>query len=309
MQSINSSTAASRELYTKLFMNIQITKMIKKVSTLLMLVTCLIVVLVSCKKSSTSNPVNPTGNVSGKLKRITQSDPINRLAYITSLEYDGNNRLIKFNEWTEDSSFTPVKITDANYSLLAYGGTNDFPVKNIITEKSGIIDSTLYYYDLQNRVIKEDYYYGNAISVRNTYSYLSSTVVMLNKYNKSGSTLQLQHVDSLIYDAQSKIMETRFHNPANVYTGNGTYLYDNKSNPLSTVNAFKYIYTLYGDDLKYFYKAPNNLVTFNKVIPPSNSTISYVLNYSSNSFPIDGSATISGSSVPSQTFKLKYEYY
>ena len=283
--------------------------MIKKVTTLIIQVTCLMAVLISCKKSSTSETINPTGNVSGKLKWITQSDPINRLAYITSLEYDGSNRLTKFNEWTEDSSFTPVKITDANYSFLAYSGTNDFPTKNIITEKSGIIDSTLYYYDLQNRVIKEDYYYGNSISVRNTYSYLSSTVVLLNKYNKSGTTLQLQQIDSLIYDAQSSIKETRFHNQANVYTGTGTYLYDTKINPLSTVNAFRYTFTLYGDDLKYFYKSPNNLMVFNKVTPPSNSTISYVLNYSTNSFPVNGSATVSGSSVPSQTFKIKFEYY
>jgi hypothetical protein len=235
----------------------------------------------SCSKDTT--PViggNNDNNVSGKLKKIIQSVTGTGTAYITSLEYDVSNRVTKFNEWYEDSTFTPIRISNANYSVFTYTGASTYPAKNTITDEAGAVDSTIYYYDIQNRVIREDYYQNNYIVTRNIYSYISPALTKAGKYYSSGGVLQLNGTDSMLYDSQGKITETRFYNSLNIYSGKDTYLYDVKSNPLAALNVFKVVYSLYGDDRKDFYKSLNNLLMYSNVAGSSITTISVNYSYS-----------------------------
>jgi hypothetical protein len=276
--------------------------------------TAFTLLLASCKKDTPSTPVveNTTEvNVSGKIKRIIQSITGTRTAYITSFEYDATNRLTKFNEWKDDSTFTPIKITGARYCVFTYNGISNFPTKTTITKETGAVDSTLYSYDALNKVTREDFYRNNVIITRNAYNYISATLTQRNTYYSGvGGTLPLSNIDSIIYDSQTKIVETKFYNAANVYKGRDTYSYDTKSNPLSTLNVFKVVYTLYGDDRKDFYKSLNNLTTYNSVGNSSQTTITFTYNYSTNLFPISGVTTLtSGNPTVTQSSTLKYEYY
>jgi len=257
--------------------------------------------------------VAPAGGSSGtKLKRIIQSVTGTRQAYITTLTYDAGDRLLTFKEWEEDSAFTPIKISGANYSAFTYLGTGQFPIKNTITDETTRVDSTLYTYDGLNRVIKEDYYSNGQVSVRNNYSYLSSTIVLLGKYvlSSPGPALNFRGNDSLIFDAQNRITESRSYDPSNVYNGYSTYQYDNKNNPFALIRLFSYAFTLYCDDAKYFYRAPNNFTNFTYAnLPSAPETITVNYNsYNAASYPLTGSGSINNGTTI-QNFTLRYEYY
>ena len=279
--------------------------MIKSKSTFAKFI-CIILVLGACKKGSNDEPSNSNTNVSGKIKRIVYSNPSTRKASIKTFEYDGNNRISKLNYWMEDSSSNPVTITYKSYSSLSYDGTNQFPNKNTITKDLGEIDSTLYYYDLQNRITKEDFYIGSQVGSRNTYSYLSPGVILQTYYVLIGSTLLVSTIDSLLYNSQNKLLEMRFYAENGTYRGNATFEYDDKSNPLSSISAFTYIYSLNNDDFGLLFRAPNNLI---KTIDNQSSgtyITNYTLNYSLNSFPINGTSTTNTSSTIST---ITYDYY
>jgi hypothetical protein len=254
-----------------------------------------------------------TGGSGTQIKRIIQSVTGTRQAYITTLTYDASNRLLTFKEWEEDSSFTPIKISGANYSSLTYNGSGPYPVKNTITHEVAGVDSTIYSYDASNRVIEENYYYNGHVSVRNTYSYLSSTMVVLGKYilTSPGPALHFQGNDSLVFDTQQRITGYNSGNASNVPNGGGTYLYDNKNNPFALIDFFKHAFTLYCDDAKYFYRAPNNLTMFQQSTLPSggiNITSNY-LAYNSGSFPLYATASLTHPPGPAQNFTMKFEYY
>jgi hypothetical protein len=271
--------------------------------------------LASCKKNTTTDPIVDgitDNNVSGKLKRIIESTIGTRTAYIYTFDYDASNRLTKLKEWSEDSTFNPIKISGEKSSTLIYSGASDFPTKSITTRATGIIDSTLYYYDAQNRVIKEDWYRNNANTFRSLCSYGSNNLIVIKSY--IGSLLQLSATDSIVRDNVNKIIETRSYNAANIYTGKSVSTYDTKINPLSYLNAFKYIYALNGDDRRgEFYRAPNNVTLFKAM--DASSSIFYSqnanYNYSTNSFPISASASTvrTSTSTVTQNYIIAYEYY
>ena len=275
-----------------------------------------ITLLTSCKKDTTPDNNNNGGgttdvNVSGKLKKIIQSITGTRTAYITTLEFDATNRLLKFNEWKDDSTFTPIKITEAHYSTFSYNGTSNFPTKNTVTNETGLTDSSLYFYDASNNIIKEDYYRNNVVITRNAYTITSPTLTKrIKSYSNGSGTLVVNSNDSIVYDNQGKVNETRFYSSSNVYKGKDTYGYDTKSNPLSSINVFKVVHSLYGDDRKDFYNATNNLTNYNNINGSSLTSISFTYNYSTNLFPVSGSATLtSGSPSVTQSSTLRYEYY
>ncbi len=247
-----------------------------------------------------------------KIKRIIQSVTGTREAYITALTYDAGNRLLTFKEWSEDSSFTPIKITGENYSSFTYNGSNPYPVKNTITRETAGVDSTLYFYDASNRVIKEEYYYNGNISVRNTYNHLSANMVVLGKYvlSSPGPALHFMGNDSLIFDAQNRITGSRSGDASNVPKGSSTYTYDNKNNPFAVIDLFKYAFTLYCDDAKYFYRAPNNFTAYNEVNPPASTSIliNYVT-YNSGFYPLYATGSLTYTPGPIQNFTMTFEYY
>lgn len=254
-----------------------------------------------------------TGGSGIKIKRIIQSATGTRQAYITALTYDAGNRLLTFKEWEEDSSFTPIKITGANYSSFTYNGAATYPVKNTITHEVAGVDSTVYQYDALNRVTEEKYYYNGQVSVRNTYNYLSSTMVVLSKYilSSPGPALNFVGNDSLIFDAQQRITGYSSGNASNVPDGSGTYLYDNKNNPFALIDLFKHVFTLYCDDAKYTYRAPNNYTLYNQVNLPSGGTsiaVNYIT-YNPGSYPLFATGSITNTPGPTQNFTLSFEYY
>lgn len=254
-----------------------------------------------------------TGGSGTKIKRIIQSVTGTRQAYITTLTYDASNRLLSFKEWNEDSSFTPIKITDAHYSAFTYNGTSSYPIKNTITHEVAGVDSTIYLYDASNRVIEEKYYYNGQISVRNTYSYLFAALVVLGKYvlSSPGPALHFVGNDSLVFDAQQRITRYNSGDASNVPNGNGTYLYDNKNNPFALIDFFKHAFTLYCDDAKYFYRAPDNLTMFNQSTLPSGGTsivINY-LTYNSGFYPLSATASLTNTPGPAQNYTMTFEYY
>ncbi|MGB4842935.1 MAG: hypothetical protein WBP16_00570 [Ferruginibacter sp.] len=256
--------------------------------------------------------VDPVVTSGTKLKRIIQSYVGSRQAIITSLTYDASGRLLTFNEWEEDSSFTPVKITHANYSAFTYNGAAEYPIKNTVSHVSVNIDSTLYTYDSQNRVIKEENIYNGQVNLRNIYTYLSPTVVLFGKYVRSAGVLAFQGNDSLIFDSQKRIIEKRDYDFANVYSGYFTCQYDNKNNPFALIKMFDHIFTLYCDDAKFFYRSPNNLAGYSQVTLPSyleNLSVTYT-SYNAANYPLTSTASVtSGSPGSTQNFTLTYEYY
>ncbi len=268
--------------------------------------------LSSCKKDITQETVvdvTADTNVSGKLKRTIQSLTGTTIANIFTFEYDASNRLSKLKEWEEDSSFNPIKITGEKSTSFTYSGASELP-KKTITFRTTAVDSTLYYYDAQNRVTKEDWYSNKANRVRNLYLY-SNNLIVMTSYN--GAVLQLFSTDSLILDNQGKNIETRFYNSSNVYNGKSLSTYDAKINPLSYLNAFKWIFTLNGDDRKGpQYRAVNNQTIFKKL--NSSSVNYYTLNinylYSPNSFPVSSSIVETRTSpTVIQNSAMKFEYY
>jgi hypothetical protein len=273
---------------------------------------CFGLLFFSCKKSdTTTNSPDPgsgtgTNNVSGKIKRVIASYVGSRKADIVSLEYDAANRVSKYNEWTEDSSFTPIKITQERYCSFSYNGAGLLPIKNIITKQLAGTDSTLYFYDAQDKVIKEDFYKGSSLSGRNTYAYLTAVKIIRTNYYSSGSGLQTGSRDSLVFDAQNRILES--YNTLSSSTDKDSYVYDVKSSPFSSLNVFKNIFTLYIDDRKFNFRSPNNLITYKNTVGASEITVQNNLNYSSNSFPVSGTSMIT-SGAASINYLLKYEYY
>lgn len=270
--------------------------------------------LTSCKKTNTDTIADATTdtNVSGKLKRMIGSTTGTRTADIITFEYDASNRLTKFKEWSEDSTFNPIKISKEKSSSLIYNGASDFPTKSITTRTTTtVIDSTLYYYDAQNRVTKEDSYHNAVKYYRNLYSYGSNNLIVRSVY--SGTLLPLSSTDSLIRDNEGKIIEIRFYNASNVYNGKSLVTYDSKINPLSYLNAFKYIFTLNGDDGREQYRAPNNVTLVKAMDATStifnNQTFNY--SYSTNSFPISASVVVTRTFTTPATlnYTIMYEYY
>jgi len=263
-----------------------------------------------CNFPLTVAPAGGSGSGT-KVKRIIQSEPSSRKAYITTLTYDAGNRLLTFKEWEEDSAFTPIKISGANYSSFMYNGSGEFPVKNTITDETARVDSTLYTYDALNRVTKEEYYHTGHVSVRNTYTYgTNPTVVVLGKYVLTGPALSFRGNDSLIFDAQKRITEMRSYDAANMYNGYANYLYDAKVNPFAQIKLFDYAYTLYCDDAKFFYRSPNNmtsLVQANLPSSPETLSISYT-SYNAANYPLTATASISYGAT-TQHYRIMYEYY
>lgn len=254
--------------------------------------------------SFTTSPATPS---STKLKRVIASYGI-RKADIILLEYDASDRLTKFSEWTEDSTFTPIKIVTANYISFIYSGSSNIPLKSTITHQVGGtgVDSTLYYYDASNNVTREDCYKNTQIIGRNIYTYLPANKKIRENYYSSGGPLILGRRDSMTFDAQNRILESQ--NTLISSTDKDVYSYDIKNNPYSTINVFTYVYTLYVDDRKFFYRSPNNLATYTNTVGANILTLQSNYLYNSNSLPISGTTLFSnGSTVVN--YSLKYEYY
>lgn len=254
--------------------------------------------------SFTTLPTSPSSN---KLKRIIASYAT-RKADIILVEYDASDRMTKFSEWTEDSTFTPIKITGANYISFVYSGTGTIPLKSTITHQPGGtgIDSTLYYYDATNRIIKEDCYKNNQITGRNDYTYLSPTKIIRSNYYSSGGPLILGRRDSMTFDSQNRILESQ--NTLATSTDKDVYSYDNKINPFATNNVFMNVYTLYVDDRKFYYRSPNNMTTYTNTVSSNILSLQSNYLYNPNTQPLSGTSILTyGTTVIN--YSLKYEYY
>ncbi len=270
----------------------------------------------SCKKDSNTVPDNvepiiPSADVSGKLKKIIASYTGTRKADIVNVEYDATNKVTKYDQWTEDSAFTPIKITDARYAAFYYNGANDFPYKNILTYTDGSKDSCIYQYDSQNRVVFEtQYFYLQTTIYRNAITYLNSNAILLQQQFKlaGSSTYQISNTDSLVLSSNNKVIERR--NTAFPNTDKDIYTYDTKDNPLARLNFAKYIFSLNGDDRIYFYRSPNNMLTYSNNNFGNIISISNTYTYSSNNFPIKATTLLMDPNpANSINYKVQYLYY
>ena len=260
----------------------------------------------SCKKDT-------SGAESAKLKKMIRYAGPTKL--ITTVEYDSNNRVIKFNELYEEPSSNGGPILEYTvFNSFTYEGTNDFPTKDIVTGNNKSVDSTLYYYNSQNRLVKADYYYNGQITGRITYEYLSPTSIISIGYRPGPTGIfQPESWDSLIFDSKNRIRQARFFDAdgSNIHT----YQYDSKKNPLNSLNVFKYVSSLHGWDEKYFYRSPNNIVkhhadVYSVIFGPSTWTTTISYNYNSNSYPTQATVSYTdayGTTTPFTT--TTFEYY
>lgn len=267
----------------------------------------------------TDNPTT-TNNVSGKIKRIVI--PLNgKTSNITAFEYDANNRLTKWNEFTVDSSTTTPTISKGRFVTFYYSGSNNYPAKNIITDgtTSSSIDSTLYYYDSAsvNKVIREETFISGILRYRFIYSYNALMLIRkcFNGYFNNNA-ITYTGLDSILYDSQLRIVDFRGYNvPNNQLILKRIYMYDSKINPLSSINVSAYINSINNDEESVANKSMNNYINYVNTNYSTSITYSQTSNYiySTNSYPISATSlqTISNppSPISTTTTKETFEYY
>lgn len=255
-------------------------------------------------------------NITGpglKPKRLIESLIGSRQATVYDFIYDSINRLIYFNFRQEDSSFTPIKVSNVNTWSFDYIGNAPNPVRNITVYESGDTDSTLYFYDASARVIREDRYRGGQVSGRNDYSYPSAGLVLFSEYRRDGNSLGFYGTDSLIFDIENRFVLHKYYTNTNASNGYAIYEYDDKHNAFQELGLFKHMFTLHGDDMgRITWRAPNNYTHFYLTSPSGSDTtvIDISLNYNSFNYPVNGKAVFERSMPPTlETYSLIYEYY
>jgi len=266
--------------------------------------------LISCNKEDTNGTLPNTPPVK-KLKRTYTSYTGKTKAVISELSYDINGRLVQYNLLEQDSATLPAKIISFQNVTLFYEGVNEYPHKSIIELPNGRIDSMIYFYDNQARVIREQLYHLGNITNRNEYTYINPGQVTVTVYlEQGGPGPSLYEVDSVFFDAQDRITEGREH----VIVGYGfstSYSYDTKINPYSNIGAYKHIFSLYVRDHSYTYRSPNNWTHFH-----ANGSNSYTMDntkihvYDTDSYPVSCTGHIETTN-PSQAenYTTKFEYY
>lgn len=287
----------------------------------LFFVVILTLFFTSCKKeNATPATNNNNNNVSGKIKRMIIFAPGTRQAGISEFEFDSNNRVVKLSTWSEDSSFTPIKVSDQLSTRFFYNGTDDKPFRDsFFSANNSYINSNLFYYDIQGRLIKKEFIRTNGtLKNRSLLTYAMNSVV-LNDYQETfaGSGI-LEHVfiDTFFYDAQFRNTETRFYDWPNTLTGKQNYTYDNKSNPLAQLNIYKTLILFSGaDNWLLDERAANNVLTdtiksdYYGSLRIEARTSTYT--YSGNGYPVSCAQVITNN-LPSPaiySYNIKYEYY
>lgn len=272
-----------------------------------LVVTCL--VITSCKSDQT--PPNPdpihtdSTAVSGKLRKVIASYIGIRRADIFTITYDVSGRVSVFREERHDSSVTPIRVWGFNIMTFQYNGTSDRPAKVLITDSTSIVDSTVYRYDNQNRLIQDDYYHTGTLYNRNTFQYVGANTVIRERFHSTGTGVPnvMGRRDSIIYDAQGNLRE--MHGTSSSWKE--TYSYDNKVNPFSKLSFSKHINTFYVDDSRFTYRTPNNI---NNMLRTGFDTgsLNNTFIYSSNGYPVRGTIKESFQNH-NRHCSVSFEYY
>lgn len=260
----------------------------------------------SCKKESTIADNNVI--VSGKIKSVIKS--YSRKSNIITIDYDSQNRVTNFNERTEDSSYTPLKITSARYTNYQYQNATIFPSKSITSFLDGTIDSALFFYDGNSKLVKKDEYHGGSLLTRTKYMYPSPSLIVAQDSGYAFGSFFYLGFDSLFLDNNGSI--TTFNTYNNIGNLNISYQtdFDNKKSPFYELNIFKYIYLI--GDLDVGYNSKHNFTNFKRVgLGTADHTITLNYNYSANSFPLNaaGRETYNAALLGYTNITLQYNYY
>jgi hypothetical protein len=272
------------------------------------LVACCLLFHISCTRQD-KDPV-PAAN-SKKLKSIIFNITGNRQVSIVDLAYDGSDRLIQYNQRTEDLATTPARVLFSASHSLSYNGSNEYPSKNITTMLNGDVDSTVYYYDVNARVILDEHYHLGNKNFRNEYVYVNPNFVLVSQYKNLGLGLELAIRDSVYFDSENKITQQRQHSVAANYALFSNYTYDNKINPRGNISAFKHIFTLNGSELNYYLRSPANYTHFH-VTSTTAYTLDHVVSYvyDAEGYPVsDAGHKVSTNPTIVQDYTTRYEYY
>lgn len=185
---------------------------------------------------------------------------INALGHSTRYEYDSANRLVKKSFWENDT-------TQKSFMTLAYttGYDSNTPLLLTVTDEEGYISK--YYYDILNRLVKEDAtpdktnyyskvysydYAGNEICIKdsrdNTFNY---TYDDLNRLIKQADALL--NTTSYSYDAGEKLVKQT--NALNVstyseYDGLGRLVREKAPATDSTIAIIRNVYDENGNKVK-----------------------------------------------------------
>jgi hypothetical protein len=272
------------------------------------ILACCLFFLISCTRQD-KDPVRPAS--AKKLKRILFNITGNKQASIVDLAYDASDRLIQYNQRTEDSATNPVKtLFSANHSL-SYNGSNGHPSRNVTTMLNGDVDSTVYIYDVNARVILDEHYHLGKKNIRNEYVYVNPNFVIISQYRELGQGLELAVLDSVYFDSENKITQERQYNVAANYAFFSNYSYDNKINPRGHISAFKHIFTLNGSELNSYLRSPANYTHF-QLTSTTAYTLDHVVSYvyDAEGYPVsDAGHKNSTNPTIVQDYTTRYEYY
>ena len=263
----------------------------------------------SCSKN-TGTTIN-TFNVSGKLKSIVKTTSGTSPKTILTVKYDLLNRVVDFNNWHVDSSYSPPRISYAAYRNFKYNGSDQFPSNSTTTNESGSIDSAFYYYDNSNKLVRSDGYSGNGLQSISKYNYINNNLIVLIDSTYDNGIPSYSGTDSLFLYEDKSLKTFRFYDRLGSFVGSFSYSYDDQQSPFYQLNIFKYLYLIIGD-LDVGYNSMHNFITFRRVaFGTTDHIINQSYNFSSNSFPISarGSETYNVNLFGYLDFSIEYTYY
>ena len=186
--------------------------MMKKLLLLILPIT--VSLLIGCSKSN--NSITVPSNMSGLLTKITH---INSGSYNTNLfTYDNSQRLISSKQYTVDT-FNGNIIYDTAIGNYGYTGNSKL-ASYLVSNGTGsgtIIDS--FYYDSQNRLIKDTSYQTTSNGYNNSCVY----------YNYFGNWVIVTYTNNSIV-IKPTMNQSTFGEVDSLYLTNGNILYESQTN-------------------------------------------------------------------------------
>ena len=272
---------------------------------------CLMIALHSCAKEA-DDPLTTTNEVSGKLKKVSYFND-NKMGNSSAFEYDGSNRVVKINGESYDST---RGFRSATITTFFYQGSNELPYKNIRQRSNPTgLDSTLYLFDNQNRIIQRDYYQDGKHWSQEKFTYPSAMYVINDFWVAEvlSNDLKILRKDSLALDNNNNVIaQTNILKQPYSYTDKVNLTYDTKKNPVSRINIYKSP-VFFSVDLG---SGSNNVKESIQIFGPNinnemtRNTFTFHYEYSSNDFPVKALLKQIFSRANDTTNTLiTYEYY
>jgi hypothetical protein len=263
----------------------------KRILTLLTLVSILTYTLISCNKDSTSNNSNTTANDSiylDKVYNLSYSGSGLDTQYIYTCNYDNAHRL---------TSLISTPVANNVNGYFYYNGNDTLPFKSeYIDEHVGIDTGTVYHFYDANQVKTKDSMITSLQSGSSYYTevvnYTYSPGEMFGEIILTTASATIYLRDTAILDANGNIINSKdyvFDGTGYVLNRTSDFTYDSNINPFSKLNIFKSMRRFpNGETLFYEIMCYNNIITQSEttVAPnPSNYTQVFSYTYNQNGLP------------------------